>query len=248
MDEFEFELEPDEHRYTIGGSEVPATTRVLELARNSLAGVPRKVLEHARLRGNAVHKAIELLMRNDLDKRYLTREVKFRLDRWQRFMDFYKVEPIELPVKNYFHNFFGGQLLEVPLVHPVFKFGVTPDVGLCLVEGDPALVEIKAVSTHNAATALQTASQQATINHFMEPHGFKVQERWSVRLTSDEKPDVRRYRDPTDWSTYLSFLNVSRFRQINKIVSEEQIHAKEEARRLRNKSAPWAQDQGPGGK
>lgn len=239
MDDFEFELEPDDHRYILNGSEVPATTRVLELARNSLAGVPRLVLEKARLRGNEVHKAIELFMRNDLDKRMLRREVKFRLDRWQRFMDFHKVEPLELPTKNYFHNFFGGQLLEVPLVHPVFKFGVTPDVGLCIVEGDPALVEIKAVSVHGDATALQTASQQGTINHFLEPHGIRVQERWSVRLTSDDRPDVRRYKDPTDWATYLSFLNVSRWRAVHKILSDEERNAKEAKKRPTEKPAPW---------
>lgn len=222
MEEFEFELEPDEHRYMLSGSEVPATTRVLELARNSLAGIPYRTLEKARQRGNAVHKAVEMLMKDDLDKRTVNREVKFRLDRWLRFVDMYKVEPVELPVKNYFHNFFGGQLLEVPMVHPVFKFGVTPDVGICMVEGDLALVEVKAVSTHNDATALQTASQQGTINYFMEPHGFKVEARWGVRLSADERPDVRLYKDKTDWATFLSFLNVYRWRMVHKIYSEEQ--------------------------
>ncbi len=212
-----FELEPDDHRYLFNGSEVPATTRVLELARKSLAGIPVKVLQNAQERGKAVHRAVELYMKNDLDRRQLQREVKIRLDRFCRFMDFHKVEPVVLPLKNYMPTFMGGILCEVPMVHPIWRFGVTPDIGVCLVEGSLSVVEIKATSTHNDATALQMASQLNTLNHFLEPHGFKVEERWSVRLTSDEKPDVRRYRGTVDWSSYLSFLNVYNWRKVHKI-------------------------------
>lgn len=217
MSDFEFDLEPDDHRYTLNGSEVPATTRILELARKPFDGVPRLVLENARQRGKAVHKAIELYMKDDLDKRQLQREIKLRLDRWCRFMDFHRVEPVTLPVKNYVPTFFGGVLCEVPLVHPLWKFGVTPDVGICLVEGVLAVVEAKATSTHNDATALQMASQINTINYFFEPHGYKVEERWSVRLSSDDKPDVRRYKNESDWGCFLSFLNVTNWRKVHKI-------------------------------
>lgn len=217
MEEFEFELEPDEHRYTLNGSEVPATTRILELASKSLAGIPRKVLEEARVRGNEIHKAIELHMKDDLDKRTLRRDVRVRFDRFLRFMDFHRVEPIELPVAKYVPTFFGGVLCEVPLVHPIWKFGVTPDIGICLVDGALSVVEIKARSTHSDATALQMASQLNTINFFFEAHGYRVEERYSVRLTSDEKPDVRRYKDVADWPTFLSFLNVSNWRKVHKI-------------------------------
>lgn len=217
LEDFDFELEPDDHRYTLNGQEVPATTRVLELARNSLAGVPRKVLEVARQRGNAVHKAVELLMKNDLDRRTLRGDVKIRLGRFERFMEFHRVEPVELPIANYCPTFAGGILCEVPLVHPLWQFGVTPDVGICVVEGALSVVEVKATSTHSDATALQMASQQNTINHFFEKHGFRVEERWSVRLSSDEKPDVRRYKDPSDWPMFLSFLNVSNWRKVHKV-------------------------------
>lgn len=215
--DFEFDLEPDEHRYTFNGSEVPATTRILELARKSLAGIPLKVLQTATDRGKAVHKAVELHVKKDLDRRQLQKDVKLRLDRFCRFVDFYKVEIIVLPVQNYMPTFFGGVLCEVPMVHPVWRFGVTADIGLCLIEGDLGLVEVKATSTHNDATALQTSSQQNTINHLLEKFGYKVERRCSVRLTSDEKPDVRFYKDPADWSSFLSFMNVHNWRKVHKI-------------------------------
>lgn len=217
MDEFFFELEPDDHRYLFNGSEVPATTRILELARNSLAGVPSKVIENARNRGNAIHKAVELHVKRELDRRQLQREIKLRFDRFLRFCDFYRVEFVELPVKPYLPSFFGGQLCEVPLVHPVFMFGVTPDLGIAVVEGALTTVEVKATSLHNDATALQTSSQQNTINHFFEKHGYKVERRCSVRLTSDDKPDVRFYKDTSDWATFLSFMNVYNWRKVHKI-------------------------------
>lgn len=217
IEDLDFELEPDDHRYTLNGSEVPATTRILELARKSLDGIPRKVLDNARDRGKAVHKAVELYMKDDLDRRQLQREVKVRLDRFCRFMDFHKAEPVTLPVKNYLPTFFGGVLCEVPMVHPLWKFGVTPDIGVILVEGALSVVEIKATSTHNDATALQMASQLNTINYFLEPHGYKVEERYSVRLSSDQKPDVRRYTSNADWGSFLSFLNVHNYRKVHKI-------------------------------
>lgn len=215
--DFEFDLEPDDHRYMFNGSEVPACTRVLELARKSLGGIPTKVLVAAAKRGTTVHKAIELFLKDDLDKRTLNLEIRIRLDRWCRFMDFHRFEPLVLPVANYMHGFVGGQLIETPMVHPLWRFGVTPDVGICLVEGSISAVEIKATSSHNDATALQMAAQQETINHFFLKYGYKVEERWSVRLTSDEKPDVRRYKDKSDWAAYLSFLNVHNWRKVHKI-------------------------------
>lgn len=218
--ELEFDLEPDDHRYTFNGKEVPATTRVLSLARPSMENIPKKAVEIARSRGKAVHKAVELHAKDDLDRRELTREVKLRFDRYMRFLDFYKVEIVKLPVLNYFPTFFGGAFAEVPMVHPLWQFGVMPDLGIVLVEGTLSTVEVKVTSTHSQATALQLASQVNTINYFMEKHGYKVEERYSLRLTSDAKPDVRRYRDSSDWATYLSFLNVYNWRRVNKIDKE----------------------------
>lgn len=217
MDDFEFELEFDNHRYTLNGSEVPATTRILELARKPFDGIPAEVLQHAQDRGKAVHKAVELLMKKDLDNRQLQREIRMRLSRWEQFMEEWKVEPVELPIKNYMQGFFGGVLCEVPMVHPVYCFGVTADVGIAMVDGTLSVIEVKATSSHNDATGLQMASQLNTVNYFFEKHGYKVEERYGVRLVPDQKPDVKRYKDKGDWGTFLSFLNVSNWRKVHKV-------------------------------
>jgi hypothetical protein len=216
-DGFWFELEPDEHRYTANGSEVPATTRILELARNSLEDIPKRVVAVARDRSIVLHDAVRLHMSSDLDKRTLQKDVKLRFDQVLRFMDFHRVRPIQLPPANYgIPTFLGGIMCEVPLVHPIFRFGVTPDIGICEIEKEVGLVEVKGTSLHGPATALQTASQQATINHFFAKHGFEVKTRWSVRVWGDGY-DVRQYKDKSDWPTFLSFMNVYNWRKVNKI-------------------------------
>ena len=217
-EDLDFELEPDTHRYIYKGSEVPASTRILELARKPLDGIPRQALALATERGNSCHTAVELHIREDLDKDSLTREIGARLDSWKFFEDDYKVTPLQLysadVPRMFAHKMKDGLLLEVPLVHPVFMYGVTPDLGLAIVNGALSTVEVKATSTNNDATALQLASQVKAIEHWFN---VKVEERYGVRLVPNKRPDVMRYTDKADWATFLSFMNVSNWRKVHKI-------------------------------
>lgn len=210
-EDVDFWLEPDSHRYEFRGSEVPACTRALELARPSLAGVPRDTLEIARVRGQSCHKAVELHAKDDLDRRYLKRAIRERFHSWEIFLEEWKVEPLPVPEKFWIPQMTHPILVEVPLVHPVFMYGVTPDLGLCLVNGAVSTVEAKATSSHNDATALQTASQVAAIDYFFSKFA-KVERRFAVRMVPNERPDVLCYKDPSDWGMFTSFLNVNRWR------------------------------------
>lgn len=216
--ELDFYLEPDSHAYTLKGTRVPACTVTLELARPSLSAIPQAVLAKATQRGRDVHKAIELYCKKDLDKRTLSQEVKQRLNQWEYFMEHWKVSVpfIEIPqtadplVRLLLLD--KAALVEVPLVHPVWQFGVTPDIGFCYVEGVPSLVEVKATSAHNKATALQTAAQKETINYIFKGFIPPIERRYGVRLTGIGKPDVRLYDQTSDWAMYTSFLNVYNWR------------------------------------
>lgn len=55
-----------DHRYLLNGRELPAVTRVIDKL-ESFLGIPEDVLEAARIRGQAVHDACALLVREQLD-------------------------------------------------------------------------------------------------------------------------------------------------------------------------------------
>lgn len=219
--ELDFWLEPDSHIYTWRGSTVPACTQTLELARPPLDDIPRQVLKKATARGKDVHRSVELHAKDDLDRRALTAEVRCRFEQWLWFLKEYRVEIPRLDLKKiadpYLRAAFDDSklLVEVPLVHPIYQFGVTPDIGFCYVQDEPSLVEVKATSAHNKATALQTAAQERTVNYLLSGIIPPIKHRYGVRLTGVGRPDVRRYDDQTDWSTYLSFLNVHNWRGLN---------------------------------
>jgi len=220
MEELDFVLEPDSHVYTMRGSVVPGCTSILTaLARKPMDGIPKRIWDHATARGKAVHRAVELCIREDLDRRRLQREVKTRLDRWERWVEENRVKPVLLPVKALrMYPWLNGSrmLLEVPMVHPVWRYGATPDLGLCEVRGSLSLVEVKATSTNNDATALQTGAQEGIVNYFLEPFGMRVEDRYGVRLSDKiPKADVVRYKDKSDFATWLSFLNVSNWRALH---------------------------------
>lgn len=240
IDDLDFELEPDDHIYRIDGMTVPSCSHILELARNPILGmswerlamiergelpevrVPKQVLRsiaHARKRGNAVHRAVELHEKRDLDRRKLTREVSCRLDLWRFFKDEYKVRPVPiLKLPKWWPDPSSNILCEIPLVHPDLMFGVTADCGLFEIQGELGVIEVKATSTNNDATALQLASQERTINYFFENSVGRVEARYGVRLDPRRRrAEVIRYRDRADFSTFLSFMNVSNWRSIHKV-------------------------------
>jgi hypothetical protein len=216
----DFWLEPDSHVYTLNGGVVPACTETLSIVRPSLDDIPRKVLKRATDRGKDVHKAVELRSKNDYDARTGSMEIKARMKQWEWFLREYRVRLIPVDVslirQPMLRALFDASrlLVEIPLVHPIYKFGVTADVALAEIMGRIGLIEVKATSTHNKATALQTAAQKETINYVFRGVIPPIEVRYGVRLTGVGKPDVRLYDDETNWMTYLSVLNTYNFIQL----------------------------------
>lgn len=206
--DLEFELDPDTHVYTWNGAKRPACTEILALARKPFTGIPKDVLARATERGKSVHRAVHLHTIDDLDKRTLTQLIRIRLEKWEQFIREYDVKPIW--VKQ-----LGKYLSEVPLIHPIYSYGVTPDLGAAMVLGRPSVIEVKAVSSHNDATALQTAAQLKAVQYLFPE--LDVEDRWAVRLPPEGRPDVLQYTNSTDWATYLSFMNVYNWRKSHKV-------------------------------
>jgi len=74
-----------DHRYLLNGRELPAVTRVIDKL-ESFLGIPPDVLEAARLRGQAVHEACALLVREQLAIDSLDDELQPYLRGAQRFL------------------------------------------------------------------------------------------------------------------------------------------------------------------
>lgn len=209
FEELELEFDPDTHTYVWNGAKRPSCTEVLTLARKPLDRIPKDVLDRATERGKSVHHAVHLHTIKDLYKPSMTQAIRLRIKWWEWFLKEYNVKPI--PSK----QLKGGFISEVPLVHPIFGFGVTPDLGAAMVLDVPSVVEVKAVSVLNDSTALQTAAQLKTVQHIFPE--LEVQDRYVVQLFPDKRPNVECYRDSTDWATYLSFMNVFNWRRSHKV-------------------------------
>lgn len=96
------------HRYLLAGKPVPSVTKVLAAAMN-FGGVPADVLELARQRGNAVHKAVELDIADNLDEATVDERVMPYVIAWRAFRrdsGFTIIEP-ELRVASARYGFAG---------------------------------------------------------------------------------------------------------------------------------------------
>lgn len=206
------ELELDEnHVYRLDGVIIPGCTAVLA-AMGATPGfnfLSPDELEFYRSRGHAVHKAVELSIRGELDKRTLdVKEVKPYLIGWERFCNDHDVMVIEYKGDDPF--------VEKPLHHPAFRYGVTPDV-VGAVDGKLGVVEIKATSAHAPATGLQLAAQLLAVRH--EMGGTWGEQRIGLRLTAKEPfYDMRIYGEKSDQAVWLSMLNTYNWRVRHKLL------------------------------
>lgn len=204
------ELELDEnHVYRLDGVVIPGCTQVLK-AMGCTPGfnfMSEDQLEFYRSRGHAVHKAVELSIRGELDKRTLDqREVKPYLVGWERFCNDHRVDVVEIKRGSALSDLVGrdGFFTEIPLHHKSFRYGVTPDVIGCI-DGQYGVIEIKATSAHAPATGLQLAAQLFAVRGLMADFGTQ---RIGLRLLKDEPYyDMRHYTEKSDEAVWLSLLN-----------------------------------------
>ena len=193
------ELELDEnHIYRLDGVVIPGCTQVLK-AMGCTPGfnfMSEDQLEFYRSRGHAVHKAVELSIRGELDKRTLDqKEVKPYLVGWERFCNDHKVDAMRVD---------GEWLVERPMHHRIFRYGVTPDV-VAYVDNQYGVIEIKATSSHSPATDLQTAAQLMAVKDAGFGEGTL---RMGLRLLKEEPYYVVRWcTEKSDPAVFLSLLN-----------------------------------------
>lgn len=113
-------FDPEQHAYSVDGVALPSVTQVLH-ATGMLPDYSR-LDPFYRERGAAVHAAIQLDLKGDLDIESLTPEVGVHVARFWRFAEAVNLKPV---------------WVEGPLYCPVYRYAGTPD---CLAECDQGLV------------------------------------------------------------------------------------------------------------
>lgn len=206
IEELEIELDDIDHRYTLGGVTVPGCTSVLA-AMGAIKGfgfLSQEDREFYQSRGHAGHRAVELLIRGELDRRTVVDEIRGYLKSWEIGAEEYRVEPIIVD---------GQPFVEQVLSHPSFRYGVRPDIA-AYVNGVPSMVELKLTSAHTPATGLQLASQLLAARLRIP----ELKGRYAFRLRPNQKPDVKKYTDMTDEGVFLSLLNGFNWRSKHKLL------------------------------
>jgi hypothetical protein len=197
------QLDAAEHRYRLDGSEVPGVTRVLR-AMYDFTGIRDGVLEHKRQIGDALHHAIELDLRDDLDIASLDQEVVGYFEGWLRFRR-----------ETYFISLFS----EKQVASTKYRYAGTLDFA-GFIEGAECLIDGKTTAALHPAVALQTAAYHnaACEMGLLRPSA----KRYALRLKPDGTYVLDEHKDRTDFFVFLSCLSLHNWRARNRIPMEMQ--------------------------
>lgn len=204
------EFDVDAHRYTLNGVTIPSCTQVLSAmgCTPGFSWLSPDQLAFYRSRGHAVHSAVEYAIKGTLDRRTVVDEVKPYLIGWERAVNDLGIEVLEYD---------GEPFVEKPLAHPIFRYGVKPDViGRIGKQSGP--IEIKATSAHAPATGLQLASQLMAVRILMPEIGDM---RMGLRLLPEEPYyDFKYYVERSDEPMWVSLINSYNWLKAHKLLKE----------------------------
>lgn len=194
----ELQFDSAAHRYTVGGVWVPSVTQVLKPLYN-FDGINPEVLNAKAALGTAVHRACELLDADDLDEdsdagRAALEPIAGYLDGYKRF----KADKRPVVLAN-----------EQRMFHPVHKYAGTIDRSYAM-DGHVWDVDLKSTVSMSPIVGLQTA---AYTELFRVNGRATTARRGALQLFPDGKYKLHEFRDPADFSVFLSLLTVQRFKE-----------------------------------
>lgn len=187
----QLEFEKASHVYRLDGRVVPSVTQILQPL-NDFSMVNPGVLEAAREFGNHVHQACHL---DDME-----------------MLDWSELDPALVPYVTAWRAFLtdsGAVVIasEQPLAHSTLGYAGTPDRVLSW-KKSIVIPDLKATALVPRSVGPQTAGYAAA---YKSQHGGREPERLCVQLRANGTYSSHRRREPTDWSVFLSCLNVWRF-------------------------------------
>lgn len=198
------QFDTDLHEYRFGGINVPGVTSVLAPLID-YSKVDPVLLERARLLGQAVHKTTELYDQDELDVDSLDPQLVPYLDAWIRFRKEVDFQPLGIEQRVY---------------HPTYRYAGTLD-RTGLVRGNMAVLDIKKMLVLGPVIGVQLAAYQNALNVVRPsvevPYPVRIADRYALGLQADGAYRLQQYKDPADWSTFLSLLNLKNWKAKNGI-------------------------------
>lgn len=183
-----FTFDAEKHEYRLQGKVLPSVTQVLSIV-NDFDRVPRAILEHARERGECLHRAVNLYNRDDLEFESLDNDTSADVYAWARFLR----ESGAVVIAS-----------ESPVVHETLGFAGTPDVVLSWKERI-VIPDIKSTYSVPATVGCQTWAYAAA---WQSMNGAKrMPERYCIHI-KDGNYTAHKRNDPADQSLFISCLNI----------------------------------------
>lgn len=187
------------HEYRWDGTRVPSVTQVLKQCFD-FSMVDRDVLEAKAALGSAVHLACELDDADDLVEESVHASVRPYLEGYRKFRRDKATTVI---------------VTELPVYHRLYGYAGKLDL---LTEFDDArwLVDWKTPLTISPAVGLQTAGYVSALPpELLGDRGVNAIRRAALQLKDDGNYRLHEFKNPNDFSTFLSFVNVHRWKEGN---------------------------------
>jgi hypothetical protein len=189
------------HTYTIGGRKLPSVTEIIKPLYGMFDFVDQELLDYKAEVGTAVHKAIELHIKNQLD-----------------------IESVQSPVFEYFNQYLKWQaqsdwhsdLSEVRISSLLGYAGTLDIVARNIKTSQTAIIDIKCTAGLNKqAVDLQTAAYAQGYSEQSKIPASTMR-RFSLRLTP-EKYVFTEHNNPADFSVFLAFLKIKQYSTANNL-------------------------------
>lgn len=184
------EFDAATHRYKLDGKSVPSVTQTLGVLQD-FRFVDANVLKRAQDFGNAVHKMVQLWEEDDLDMA--------------------TVDPALVPYLDGYllwRSHFAPEIVKCEVVVGHKSYGYAGTLDLLAVKGTRrVLVDVKSGTSKTVGP--QTAAYKAAYESMVAE---RIHERRCLTLTATG-PKCMKLDDASDWSLFLSCLNVHNYRE-----------------------------------
>lgn len=179
----------DIHEYRYRGALVPSVTQILApLSAIEYRGVDAAVLDRAATLGKAVHKMIELDLRNDLDVDSLGDELQPYYTAWKSFQTL---------------SGFECELSEQRVYSKRYGYAGTLDLAGRL-NGRHAIIDAKRTAAVPRTVGPQTAAYQEALAETRGDIPWREADRYALHFTSDAKWRLVPFREKRDLRVFLS--------------------------------------------
>lgn len=186
-------FDQEKHIYKWNDEIVPSVTQLLnEFHLIDFSGVPKDRLEYKRSLGVAVHYAIELMEKDNLDEESLSAEIKPYLEAYKKFREVTGFEPLATENRLYSKKWRFAGTMDQQGLH-LGKFG-----------NEEAIIDYKCTWKLYAACGPQLQGYKI-LSEENNP-GIKIKKLFGLQLKSNGHYELEEFKDPSDKQDFLACL------------------------------------------